>query len=165
MIRRSFLMLAATAMFLGATPALAYNHGGKNIVETAQADEQFSILVEAVVAADLAGALSGEGPLTVFAPTNEAFAALLDELGVTKDALLADTELLTQVLLYHVVEGKVMKADVPVGSPITTLQGGSFTIDASLAITDARDRKAGIAATDIEASNGVIHVIDTVILP
>ena len=72
---------------------------------------------------------------------------------------------MAQVLLYHVVEGKVMKADVPVGSPITTLQAGSFTIDASLAITDARGRKAGIAATDVEASNGVIHVIDTVILP
>lgn len=165
MIRRTFLMLAATAMLFGAAPTMAHNHGGKNIVETAQANEQFSILVEAVIAADLAGALSGEGPLTVFAPTNEAFAALLEELGVTKEALLADTELLTQVLLYHVVEGKVMKADVPVGSAITTLQGGTFTIDDSLAITDARDRKAGIAATDVEATNGVIHVIDTVILP
>jgi uncharacterized surface protein with fasciclin (FAS1) repeats len=77
----------------------------KNMVQTAQALPQFSILVEAVVAADLVGALSGNGPLTVFAPTNDAFAALLAELGVSKAQLLADTALLTKVLTYHVVPG------------------------------------------------------------
>ena len=137
----------------------------KTIVQTAQALPQFSILVEAVVAADLAGALSGSGPFTVFAPTNDAFAALLAELGVSKDALLADKALLTQVLTYHVVPARVLKAQVPVGTPITSLQGQTFTIDATLAITDQRGRKAGIAATDVLASNGVIHVIDKVILP
>lgn len=137
----------------------------KTIVQTAQALPQFSILVEAVVAADLAGALSGNGPFTVFAPTNDAFAALLAELGVSKDALLADKALLTQVLTYHVVPSRVLKAQVPVGTPITSLQGQTFTIDATLAITDQRGRKAGIAATDVLASNGVIHVIDKVILP
>ncbi len=137
----------------------------RNIVETAQALPDFSILVEAVIAADLQGALSGTGPLTVFAPTNEAFAALLTELGITKEALLADTALLTKVLTYHVVNGRVLKADVPVGAAITTLQGETFTVDASLAITDARSRMAAITATDVLASNGVIHVIDKVILP
>lgn len=137
----------------------------KTIVQTAQALPQFSILVEAVVAAGLDGALSGSGPFTVFAPTNDAFVALLAELGTTKDALLADKALLTKVLTYHVLPTRVLKAQVPVGTPITSLQGDSFTIDATLAITDQRGRKAGIVATDVLASNGVIHVIDKVILP
>ncbi|MBL8305262.1 MAG: fasciclin domain-containing protein [Rubrivivax sp.] len=137
----------------------------RNIVQTAQALPQFSILVEAVVAADLVGALSGAGPLTVFAPTDTAFAALLTELGTTKAALLANKPLLTQVLTYHVLNSRVLKADVPVGSAITTLQGGSFSVDATLAITDARNRKAAITGTDVLTSNGVVHVIDKVILP
>ena len=137
----------------------------QNIVETAQALPDFSILVEAVVAANLQGTLSGTGPFTVFAPTNAAFADLLAELGVTKDELLADVPLLTQVLTYHVVSGLVLKADVPVGSAIGTVQGGTFTVDAGLDITDQRGRKAGIVATDVLTSNGVIHVIDKVILP
>jgi uncharacterized surface protein with fasciclin (FAS1) repeats len=137
----------------------------KTLVQTAQSLPQFSILVEAVVAANLQGALSATGPLTVFAPTNDAFAALLTELGVTKAALLADVPLLTKVLTYHVVNGRVLKADVPVGPAITTLQGESFTVDATLAITDRRARRSGIAATDVLASNGVIHVVDKVLLP
>jgi uncharacterized surface protein with fasciclin (FAS1) repeats len=139
-----------------------------NIVETAKADPQFSILVEAVVAADLATTLSGPGPFTVFAPTNTAFANLLTELGITKDALLADKPLLTSVLTYHVVSGKVAKADVPLGKPIATVQGDIFKIDAvgsGLVITDGRNRTSNIVATDVAASNGVIHVIDKVLLP
>ncbi|QCB47287.1 fasciclin domain-containing protein [Hydrogenophaga sp. PAMC20947] len=136
-----------------------------NIVQTAQADSQFSILVEAVVAADLATTLSGTGPFTVFAPTNTAFAALLTELGVTKAALLANKPLLTQVLTYHVLDGQVLKAQVPVDTPITTLQGETFSINSSLVITDQRARTANITATDIRTTNGVIHVIDKVILP
>ena len=137
----------------------------RNIVQTAQGDARFSILVEAVVAADLAGTLSAPGPFTVFAPTNDAFAALLQELGVTKEQLLADKALLTQVLTYHVVSGRVPRAQVPVGTPITTVQGQTFTIDSNLAITDQRGRTARITTTDLLASNGVIHVIDRVILP
>ncbi len=137
----------------------------KDIVQTAQALPDFSILVEAVVAAGLVDTLKGTGPFTVFAPTNAAFAALLGELGVTKDQLLANRPLLTAVLTYHVVPGRVLKADVPVGAPITTVETGTFTIDATLAITDERGRTAGIAATDVLATNGVIHVIDKVILP
>lgn len=137
----------------------------KTIVETAIATPAFSILVDAVVAAGLVDTLSGPGPFTVFAPTDAAFAALLAELGVTKDELLADTALLTKVLTYHVVPGRVLKADVPVGVAITTVQGETFTVNGSLVITDQQDRTANITATDVLASNGVIHVIDTVILP
>ncbi|MFP5461259.1 MAG: fasciclin domain-containing protein [Gammaproteobacteria bacterium] len=137
----------------------------RNIVETALGLPDFSILVEAVVAADLQGALSGTGPFTVFAPTNAAFAALLGELGVTKDQLLANKPLLTQVLTYHVLGSRVLKAEVPVGTPVATLQGQTLTVTPALAIQDQRGRSANIVATDVLASNGVIHVIDKVILP
>jgi len=142
----------------------------KNIVQTAQAlaaknPAEFTILVEAVVAADLVATLSGAGPFTVFAPTDAAFAALLTELGVTKAQLLANKPLLVKVLTYHVVAGRVFKADVPVGTPISMVETGTVTVDASLDITDARSRKAKIVATDTLTSNGVIHVIDKVLLP
>jgi uncharacterized surface protein with fasciclin (FAS1) repeats len=138
----------------------------KNIVQTAiAAAPEFSILVEAVIAADLVTVLSQPGPFTVFAPTNAAFEALLLELGITKEALLADKPLLTRVLTYHVVAGNVLKADIVVGSAVPTSQGDSFTVDSALDINDQRGRKARIVATDVITSNGVIHVIDKVILP
>jgi uncharacterized surface protein with fasciclin (FAS1) repeats len=137
----------------------------KTIVQTAQALPDFSILVEAVVAAGLVDALSAPGPLTVFAPTNAAFADLLAELGLTKEQLFADNALLTRVLTYHVVDGLVLEADVPVGVPITTLEGDTLSVSSELAITDQRSRVAGITATDVLASNGVIHVVDKVLLP
>ena len=137
----------------------------KNIVQTAQALPDFSILVEAVVAADLATTLSGAGPFTVFAPTNAAFAALLAELGVTKADLLANKPLLTAVLTYHVLGARVLKADVVPGAQPNTVQGENFSISPALAITDRRARTSNIVATDVLTSNGVIHVIDRVILP
>jgi uncharacterized surface protein with fasciclin (FAS1) repeats len=137
----------------------------KNIVQTAQALPDFSILVEAVVAADLAATLSGTGPFTVFAPTNAAFAALLTELGVSKAALLANKPLLTSVLTYHVLGARVLKADVVPGAQPNTVQGENFSISGALVITDKRARTSNIVATDVLASNGVIHVIDRVILP
>ncbi len=142
----------------------------KNIVQTAQAfaaknPAEFTILVEAVVAADLATTLSGAGPFTVFAPTDAAFAALLTELNVTKAQLLANKPLLVKVLTYHVVAARVFKAEVPVGAPISMVQTGTVTVDATLSITDARGRKAKIIGTDTLTSNGVIHVIDKVLLP
>ncbi|WP_237288489.1 fasciclin domain-containing protein [Variovorax sp. PAMC 28711] len=137
----------------------------KDIVQTAQATPSLSILVEAVVAAGLVDTLKGKGPFTVFAPTDDAFAALLVELGVTKDALLADTELLSTVLTYHVVPGRVLKAEIPLDTPITTVQGQAIRISASLQITDASNRASGITATDIFNTNGVVHLIDKVLLP
>ncbi len=137
----------------------------KDIVATAQALPDFSILVEAVVAAGLVETLQGTGPFTVFAPTNAAFAALLAELGVSKAALLADKALLTKVLTYHVLPSRVLKAEVPVGKPITTVQGQTFTINASLQITDQNARVANLVGTDVFTSNGVIHVVDRVLLP
>lgn len=137
----------------------------KDIVATASALPDFSILVEAVAAAGLVSTLQGTGPFTVFAPTNAAFAALLTELSVTKEALLANTALLTQVLTYHVVPARVLKAEVPVNTAITTVQGQTFTINSSLMITDQNMRTSNIVAADVFTSNGVIHVVDKVILP
>lgn len=137
----------------------------RNIVETAQALPQFSILVEAVVAANLQGTLSGTGPFTVFAPTNDAFAALLAELGTTKEALLANTALLTQVLTYHVLPSRVLRAEIPTGTAIATVQGQTLQISSSLVITDRRGRTSNIVTADVFASNGVVHAIDRVILP
>lgn len=135
------------------------------VVDVAKSDPRFSTLVEAVVAADLADTLSGDGPFTVFAPTNDAFGALLTELGVSKAELLANKPLLATVLTYHVVPGRVLRAQVPVGVPITTVQGDTFTVGPDLVITDQRDRRAAIVQTDLQADNGVVHAIDRVILP
>ncbi len=144
----------------------------KDIVETAQAAAagnpgEFKILVEAVVAADLVTALKGTGPLTVFAPTDVAFANALTELGITKAQLLAPANkaYLQRVLTYHVVAGRVLKADVPVDTDIVTLETGKFRVTPALKIKDALNREAGIAGTDILTKTGVIHVIDKVILP
>lgn len=137
----------------------------KDIVATAMALPDFSILVEAVTAAGLVATLQGAGPFTVFAPTNAAFAALLAELGLSKEALLANTALLTSVLTYHVVPARVLKAEVPFNTAITTVQGQTFTVSSTLVITDQNLRTSNIVAADVFASNGVIHVVDKVILP
>jgi transforming growth factor-beta-induced protein len=137
----------------------------RNLVALAQATPGLSILVEAVVAAGLVETLSAPGAFTVFAPTNDAFAGLLRELGLSKQQLLADKALLTKVLTYHVLPKQVLSSGIPFGQPITTVQGQTFTINRNLRITDANNRRSGIVATDVAASNGVVHVIDHVILP
>jgi transforming growth factor-beta-induced protein len=137
----------------------------KNIVQLAVGTPQLSILVEAVIAAGLADALSAPGPLTVFAPTNDAFVALLAELRISKQALLANRPLLTSVLTYHVVNGQVLSSGIPFGQPVPTLEGDTLTIGRDLKITDTQRRQANIIATDIAATNGVVHLIDRVILP
>ncbi|CUU35305.1 MAG: fasciclin domain-containing protein [Armatimonadetes bacterium] len=132
----------------------------KDIVDTAVAAGQFKTLVKLVQEAGLVDALRGEGPFTVFAPTDEAFAKLPK---AQVDALLKDKEALKQVLLYHVVSGKVMSKDVVKLKSAKTLQGKSINIrvrNNTVYINDAKVVKA-----DIECTNGVIHVIDKVILP
>jgi len=139
------------------------------IAEIAASSEDFSILLAAVAAADPAilEALSGEGPLTVFAPTNAAFEALLASLNLTAEELLANTELLNQVLLYHVVSGTVLAADVVAldGQSVPTLlEGASITIsvvDGGVVLNDS----VNVIAVDVLATNGVVHVIDAVLLP
>jgi uncharacterized surface protein with fasciclin (FAS1) repeats len=129
-----------------------------DIVDTAVSAGSFNTLVTAVKAAGLVETLKGPGPFTVFAPTDEAFAKIPK---AQLDALLADKKKLTAVLTYHVVSGKVMAKDVKAG-PVKTVEGASakITTDGGARIDNAR-----IVKTDIAASNGVIHVIDTVIMP
>jgi uncharacterized surface protein with fasciclin (FAS1) repeats len=141
--------------------------GVLNVVQMAQLNPAFSVLVEAVVAAKLAGTLSSAGPFTVFAPTDDAFTAALTELSLTKADLLASPAL-GSILTYHVVSGDVRAADVvalPKPATVTTVHGVTFSVGTDLGITDQRARTATLVATDVVASNGVIHVIDKVILP
>ena len=131
-----------------------------NIVETAVSAGSFNTLVAAVKAADLVETLSGEGPFTVFAPTDEAFAQIPED---QLNALLADKEALTAVLTYHVVAGKVMAADVVELTSAETVNGQSVDIkvmDGKVMVDGAE-----VVATDIQTTNGVIHVINKVILP
>lgn len=139
-------------------------NGSTNLVALAQSDPNLSFLVEAVMAANLQDALSAPGPLTLFAPTNDAFTQLLSQLNISKTALLASGALLADILRYHVVAGRVLKANIPIDSPITTLEGSTFTVSSRLVITDQLLGSSRITATDVLASNGAVHVIDRVLL-
>ena len=130
------------------------------IVEVASANDDFSTLVAAVEAADLVETLSGDGPFTVFAPTNAAFAALPAGL-VDKLLLPENKEVLVAILTYHVVAGKVMAADVTAGD-VASVQGENITFATDGGV---KVNTANVTATDVAASNGVIHVIDAVIVP
>jgi uncharacterized surface protein with fasciclin (FAS1) repeats len=146
-------LLIASLLSLGALTAKA-----ADIVDTAVAAGSFKTLVTAVQAAGLVQTLKGPGPFTVFAPTDAAFAKIpKDKL----DALLKDKAALTAVLTYHVVPGRVMAADVKAGQ-VKTVQGGSITVTTQGGV---KVDNANVVQTDIAASNGVIHVIDTVIMP
>jgi uncharacterized surface protein with fasciclin (FAS1) repeats len=135
--------------------------GVLNVVQMAQVNPAFTSLVGAVVAADLQGTLSGTGPFTVFAPVNDAFAAIAATVATLT------TEQLTTVLTYHVVAGQVLAADIPFGEPIDTVAGQTIVINEldPPTITDTTTAPATIVATDVRASNGVIHVIDKVLIP
>ena len=156
MIRRTFLALAAsTAM---AFPAYAAN---KDIVDTAVDAGSFTTLAAALGAAGLVETLKGEGPFTVFAPTDEAFAALPE--GTVEDLLKPENkDKLAAILTYHVVAGKVMSTDLSDGMMAPTVEGSDVTIttEGGVMVNDAT-----VTTADIEASNGVIHVIDTVLMP
>ncbi|MEM6266039.1 MAG: fasciclin domain-containing protein [Pseudomonadota bacterium] len=144
------------------------------IVEVAQGDESFSTLVDAVVAAELVETLSGEGPFTVFAPTNDAFGKLPE--GTVETLVTEDKETLAAILTYHVVEGSVDAATLTAaiaeagedGYTVATVGGGEFTaavVDDAVVLTDAAGNTSTVTTTDVAASNGLVHVIDTVLMP
>ena len=158
MIRRTFLALTAASAF--AMPVFAGGHS-KDIVDTAVAAGSFNTLAAALTAAGLVDTLKGEGPFTVFAPTDAAFAAL--PAGTVEDLLKPENkDKLVAVLTYHVVAGKVMSADLTEGMTAATVEGSDITITLE---GGAKVNGAVISAVDVEASNGVIHVIDAVLLP
>ena len=156
MLRRT--LLAATATFAMTGASFAGSHS-MDIVDTAVGAGDFTTLAAALQAAGLVETLKGEGPFTVFAPTDEAFAALPEG---TVEGLLEDKDALTAILTYHVVAGKVMSGDLTDGMEATTVNGADVTIMTEGGVTVGG---ATVTTADIEASNGVIHVIDTVLLP
>lgn len=158
-----------TSMARETTTTAADSADQKDIVDTAVGAGDFTTLVAAVEAAGLVDTLKGEGPFTVFAPTDAAFAALP---AGTLDTLLADPSgQLTDILTYHVVPGKVLAADVAGldGKDVTTVNGATFKVgvspDGKVTLTDGAGNTVGVVTTDIMTSNGVIHVIDAVLLP
>jgi uncharacterized surface protein with fasciclin (FAS1) repeats len=164
---RKFIL--ATAFAAAATASFADGHGKKTIVDIAVADERFSTLVAAVTAAGLADTLAGPGPFTVYAPVNDAFAALPD--GTVETLLKPENKgQLTNVLLYHVDDRKLMASGIPHGStyfkPLLTSERLCITRTADgVTINDGTGTMANVVIADIKASNGVIHVVDKVLLP
>ena len=169
---RRALLAGALALTLGVTASAGVASAGeqaktpKTVVTVAKSSDDFSTLVKAMVAADLVKTLKGKGPFTVFAPTNDAFAQIP---AADLEALLADPDALADVLTYHVVEGRVLAGDLQPTQTVTTVQGGSITIDVAddgtATITDANGKTVNITATDLKAKNGVVHVIDGVLTP
>ena len=156
MIRRTFIAMTAVAAF--AMPAFAQD---KDIVDTAVAAGNFTTLAGALTQAGLIETLKGPGPFTVFAPTDAAFAAL--QAGTVDDLLKPENkDKLIAILTYHVVSGKVMAADLTEGMKAATVNGAEATITLD---GGAKVNGAVISTADIAASNGVIHVIDTVLMP
>jgi uncharacterized surface protein with fasciclin (FAS1) repeats len=158
---------ASSSSAPSATPSMSASTAAKDIVDTAVAAGSFTTLAKALTAADLVETLKGEGPFTVFAPTDEAFAALPKG---ALDKLVADKEKLTAVLTYHVISGEVMASQVAGmdNQSVKTVQGGEITIkvaDGKVSLTDAAGNTVNVVKTDVTASNGVIHVIDGVLMP
>ena len=153
------LLVAAVAVAALSAPSAVQADSHKDIVDTAVAAGSFKTLAAALQAAGLVDTLKGKGPFTVFAPTDEAFAKIPK---AALDALIADKAKLTKVLTYHVVAGKVMAADVVKLKEAKTVEGQMVKIDASSGVMV---NNAKVVKADVEASNGVIHVIDTVLMP
>ncbi len=159
MNRRSKTLGLLAILLIASAPALGGHHEKADIVDTAVEAGSFTTLVAALQEAGLVETLKSEGPFTVFAPTDEAFAKIPEK---DLKALLADKQALTSVLTYHVVPGKVMASEGVTLSSAKTVQGQSVSIDTSEGV---RVDGARVVKADIVTSNGVIHVIDTVILP
>lgn len=163
MLRRTFIAATAALGITGAAGCvMADGHmASKDIVDTAVAAGSFNTLVAAVQAAGLVDTLKGPGPFTVFAPTDDAFAKLPE--GTVENLLKPENkDTLVAILTYHVVPGKVMSGDLQDGMKAATVQGSEVTISLT---GGAKVNDANIVQADIEASNGVIHVIDSVIMP
>ncbi|MFD1635759.1 fasciclin domain-containing protein [Evansella tamaricis] len=161
MMKKKLLIVFLSLVLLSSMTIGVFADAEDDIVDTAIAAGDFDILVAAVEAAGLVNALKGDGPFTVFAPTDEAFAALLQDLNIEAADLLG-SENLADILLYHVVEGKVMSSDLEDGMEATTLNGQSVTISIN---SDVKVTEANVVTPDVEASNGVIHIIDAVLVP
>jgi uncharacterized surface protein with fasciclin (FAS1) repeats len=171
MLRRNILLMsgiaAATSVgtLLGACGSSTEN---RDIFEVVRNDANLSVLADAIISAGLVQTFQSNTSYTLFAPNNAAFVAALAELGLTKDQLFANTALLTTVLTYHLLPGKINFADLLLNTPLLTVQGATLKIDnvaGFLTITDGRARTSRIIQNNLDARNGVVHIIDKVLLP
>ena len=167
MLRRNLLIMsgvAAAALVTGCNSSKT----SKDIFEVVRDNSDLSVLGDALISAGLDTTLQTAGSYTLFAPNNAAFVALLAELALTKDQLFANKPLLTSVLTYHLLPGEVAGSDLPLNTPLATVQGSTLSISnvaGILTITDGRSRTSRIIQVNLEAKNGVIHVLDKVLLP
>ncbi len=174
MLRRNILLMSGIAATTSVSTMLAACGGGNNsitnrdIFELVRNDANLSVLGDAIISAGLVQTFQSNTSYTLFAPNNAAFVAVLAELGLTKDELFADKPLLNAVLTYHLLPGKVNFADLLLNTPLKTVHGATLKIDnigGTLTITDGRARTSRIIQTNLDARNGVVHVVDKVLLP
>lgn len=173
MLRRNILLMSSLAAATSVSTLLSACGSGstdttKDIFETARDNADLSVLGDAIISAGLVQTFQTNTSYTLFAPNNAAFVAALAELNLTKDQLFANKVLLTSVLTYHLLPGKINFADILLNTPLKTVQGATLKVDniaGVLTITDGRSRTSRIIQNNLDARNGVVHIIDKVLLP
>ena len=171
MLRRNILLMSGIAAVSASTLLTACGGNSdinKDLFELVRSNTDLSVLGDAIVAANLQATFQANTSYTLFAPNNAAFVAALAELGMTKDQLFANKALLTAVLSYHLLPGKINFGDIPLNTPLKTVQGATLKVDnigGVLTITDSRSRTSRIIQGNLDAANGVVHVVDKVLLP
>lgn len=171
MLRRNILLMSGIAAISASTMLAACGGNSevnKDLFELVRSNSDLSVLGDAVVAADLVVTFQANTSYTLFAPNNAAFVAVLAELGMTKDQLFANKPLLTAVLTYHLLPGKISFGDILLNTPLKTVQGATLTVDnlgGVLTITDSRSRTSRIIQGNLDARNGIVHIVDKVLLP
>ena len=172
MLRRNILLMSGLAAATSVSTLLSAcgsdTETTKDIFELARDNADLSVLGDAIISAGLVQTFQSNTSYTLFAPNNGAFVAVLAELGMTKDQLFANKALLTSVLTYHLLPGKIKFADILLNTPLKTVQGATLTVDniaGVLTITDGRSRTSRIIQNNLDARNGVVHIVDKVLLP
>lgn len=171
MLRRNILLMSGLVAVSASTILTACGGNSdmdKDLFELVRSNTDLSLLGDSIVAANLEATFQANTSYTLFAPNNAAFVAALAELGMSKEQLFADKALLSAVLSYHLLPGKINFGDIPLNTFLKTVQGATLKVDnvsGSLIITDGRNRTSRIIQPNLEASNGVVHIVDKVILP
>lgn len=172
MLRRNILLMSGIAAATSVSTLLAGcgsdTETTKDIFEVARNNSDLSVLSDAIISAGLVQTFQDNTSYTLFAPNNAAFVAALAELNLTKDELFANKSLLTTVLTYHLLPGKISSGNILLNTPLKTVQGGTVSVEnvaGALTITDGRNRKSRIIQIDLEGRNGVVHIVDKVLLP
>ena len=172
MLRRNILLMSGIVAATSVSTLLAAcgssTESTKDIFEVARSNADLSVLADAIISANLVQTFQSNTSYTLFAPNNAAFVAALAELGMTKDELFADKPLLTTILTYHLLPGKINFADILLNTPLKTVEGATLTVDnlgGVLTITDSRSRTSRIIQGNLDARNGIVHFVHKVLLP